>query len=141
MMFALVRFVEEKTDKRYVIPVADIKYFEPQNDLDFDNMMPYDAVHHKPMQKKSTTTRKERKRGKLYEYMLNFCDAGVVADCYEYLPCKSDRDLERDDVHLLDPEDWEVWPRGDVQDKDLEPGAALVRNSDLPHSAGLVVGV
>ncbi|KAL3247539.1 hypothetical protein MRX96_056970 [Rhipicephalus microplus] len=46
MMFALVRFVEEKTDKRYVIPVADIKYFEPQNDLDFDNMMPYDAYWH-----------------------------------------------------------------------------------------------
>lgn len=25
-------------------------------------------------------------RGKLYKYMLNFCDAGVVADCYESLP-------------------------------------------------------
>ncbi|KAH7969086.1 hypothetical protein HPB52_014549 [Rhipicephalus sanguineus] len=45
-MFALVRFVEEKTDKRYVIPVADVANFEPQNDLDFDNTMPYDAYWH-----------------------------------------------------------------------------------------------
>ncbi|XP_037502919.1 uncharacterized protein LOC119377611 isoform X2 [Rhipicephalus sanguineus] len=45
-MFALVRFVEEKTDKRYVIPVADVANFEPQNELDFDNTMPYDAYWH-----------------------------------------------------------------------------------------------
>ncbi|KAH7985456.1 hypothetical protein HPB52_025626 [Rhipicephalus sanguineus] len=45
-MFALVRFVEEKTDKRYVISVADVANFEPQNELDFDNTMPYDAYWH-----------------------------------------------------------------------------------------------
>ncbi|XP_054919715.1 BEN domain-containing protein 5-like isoform X1 [Dermacentor andersoni] len=42
-MFALVRFVEDKTDKRYVIPVTDVKNFHPENELDFDNTMPYDA--------------------------------------------------------------------------------------------------
>ncbi|KAH7969732.1 hypothetical protein HPB52_021700 [Rhipicephalus sanguineus] len=45
-MFALVRFVEEKTDKSYVVPVADIAHFEPQNDLDYDNTMPYDTYWH-----------------------------------------------------------------------------------------------
>ncbi|KAL1479657.1 hypothetical protein MTO96_051679 [Rhipicephalus appendiculatus] len=43
MMYALVRFVEEKTDKRYVIPVADITNFKPKHDLDFDNTVCYDA--------------------------------------------------------------------------------------------------
>ncbi|KAH7976897.1 hypothetical protein HPB52_021474 [Rhipicephalus sanguineus] len=42
-MYALVRFVAEKTDKRYVIPVADITNFKPKHDLDFDNTVPYDA--------------------------------------------------------------------------------------------------
>ncbi|KAH6920154.1 hypothetical protein HPB50_028859 [Hyalomma asiaticum] len=42
-MYALVRFVEDKTDKRYVIPVDDITNFAPKHDLDFDNTVPYDA--------------------------------------------------------------------------------------------------
>ncbi|XP_072142268.1 uncharacterized protein [Dermacentor andersoni] len=42
-MFALVRFVEDKTDKRYVIPVTDVKNFHPENELDFHNTVPYDA--------------------------------------------------------------------------------------------------
>ncbi|KAH6938647.1 hypothetical protein HPB50_011227 [Hyalomma asiaticum] len=42
-MYALVRFVEYKTDKRYVVPVADITNFAPKHDLDFDNTVPYDA--------------------------------------------------------------------------------------------------
>ncbi|XP_077501247.1 BEN domain-containing protein 5-like isoform X2 [Amblyomma americanum] len=42
-MFALVRFVEDDKDKRYVISVADIENFEPKNELDFDNTKTYDA--------------------------------------------------------------------------------------------------
>ncbi|KAL1470569.1 hypothetical protein MTO96_024141 [Rhipicephalus appendiculatus] len=48
-MFALVRCIEDNTDKRqYIIPVADIEYFNPEDQDDFSNRTAYRAKWHEP---------------------------------------------------------------------------------------------
>ncbi|KAL1448528.1 hypothetical protein MTO96_028221 [Rhipicephalus appendiculatus] len=48
-MFALVRFIEDDTDKRqYVIPVADMEDFHPVDENDFSNRTAYRAKCHDP---------------------------------------------------------------------------------------------